>query len=328
MSCLATPENNIFKISSLNPFQEELFKSCWFEHLAEKYHVAERYGDFALHAKKTAKGLLTIRELKFFASHTGWFQDFTEERVDAFEVLTQEIDWDYLYMVWAGSRAELQAFDRLKSLGYPMTEGWAKPMHMVDLNGGFEGYLASRNSKDRYNIRQKLKKAGHCELFSYDRFEDIDIFFEWFFELHVPYWKTKVGYSFFSDPAEKAFTVAWAKALYPTGKLRLHGLKLDGRIANLSFSFVEGDTLYWVLTINTGHKLEAFPGLVSLYLRLQEAAAEGITSFNMAYGAMPYKLQVQTHTDSRNVLIVANPKSIKGRLFHAYHRYKGSQPEE
>jgi hypothetical protein len=322
---LAIPTDNILQISP-NPFQGEIFQSCWSEHLAGKYQVTERYGDFAIHSKKFAKGLLTVRELKFLASHTGWFQDFTSERVEALKSLSREVDWDYLYMVWAGSREKFQAFEYLKSCEYPMLQGWAKPMHIVDLQNGFEGYLASRNSKDRYNIRQKLKRAGHCELFTYDRFEDIDAFFEWFFDLHVPYWKSKTGYSFFADPAEQAFTAAWAKALYPTGKLRLHGLKLDGKIANLSFSFIDGDTLYWVLTINTGHQLEAFPGLVSLYLRMQEAATEGINTFNMAYGAMPYKLQVQTHTDSRNALIVINPKSIKGRLFQAYYRYKGFQP--
>jgi hypothetical protein len=58
---------------------------------------------------------------------------------------------------------------------------------------------------------------------------------------------------------------------------------------------------------------------------LQEAAAEGMTTFNMAYGAMPYKLQVQTHTDARNALIVINPKSLKGRMFQAYYQYKGFQ---
>lgn len=306
------------------PFEIPLFRDCWFAHLAEKYQVTERHGDFVLHRKTKAKGLLALNELKFFAGHTAWFQDFNDQRVDAFLAMQGKLDWDYCYTVWAESRAELQAFSRLETLGFPVLQGWAKPMHMIDLSKGYQGYLAQRNSKDRYNIRQKLRNAEklHSELFLYERFEDIEPFFERFFELHVPYWQGKTGYSFFADPAEQRFTVEWAKALHKAGKLRLHGLNLNGKLANMSFGFMEGDTLYWMLTINTGHVLEVYPGMISLYLRIQEAANEGARQFNMGYGAMPYKLQTQTHTDPRNVLVVINPKSLKGKLFGAWFQYR------
>jgi hypothetical protein len=312
-----------------NPFHAELYRDGWFEHLAEKYEVADRYGDFVLHEKRVAKGLLTVRELKFYAGHTAWFQDFTEERVAAFEKLSSEVKWDYFYMVWAGSRDNHQSWERLGQLGYPLLHGWAMPMHLIDLSTGYDGYLARRNSKDRYNIRQKLKMAAKAksELFRYDQFEEIEPFFEKLFKLHVPYWQEKTGYSFFANPAEQAFTVAWAKALYKTGQLRLHGLKLNGEIANLSFSFLEGDTLCWMLTINTGHDLELYPGMVSLYLRMQEAAQEGARLFNMGYGAMPYKLQTQTHEDPRNVLVVINPRSLKGQIFKVFFQYKNRKQE-
>ncbi len=82
-----------------------------------------------------------------------------------------------------------------------------------------------------------------------------------------------------------------------------------------------------MLTINTGHALELYPGMVSLYLRMQEAAQEGARLFNMGYGAMPYKLQTQTHEDPRNVLVVINPRSFKGQIFKLFFEYKNRKQE-
>ncbi len=312
-----------------NPFQEDIYKSCWFEHLAEFYEVKAQYGDFTLHHQRFAKGLLGFRELRLYATQTAWFQDLTEERVHAFASLSQEIPWDSFMMNWADSRKDIQAVEQLKQLGYPMMAAWNTPMHMIDLRNGFDGYLASRNAKERYNIRQKLSHAHRCELVRYDRFEDIEPFFERAFELHIPYWRHKIGYSFFEVPEKRAFAVAWAKEMYATGRLRLHGLKIDGELVNLSSSFLHDHTMYWGLTINTGEKLDVYPGLVSLFLRMQEAVAEGATLFNMQYGAMAFKVQMQTHADNRHVLIVTNPKTLTGRMAQVYyqHKYK-TQPGE
>jgi CelD/BcsL family acetyltransferase involved in cellulose biosynthesis len=105
----------------------------------------------------------------------------------------------------------------------------------------------------------------------------------------------------------------------------LHALLLKDEIVNRSVSFVEGKTLYWPLTINTGRYLEYYPGLISLYLRLQEAADSGIETFQMGFGDFLYKSQSETHTDARRVAIVINPKSIKGQLFGVWARYKSQK---
>ena len=309
-------------IVASNPFHEEIYKSCWFEHLAGFYGVKAQYGDFTLHEKKTLKGLFTFRELRLYATRTAWFQDLTQERVEAFAELTQQIPWDAFLMIWADSRHDIQAFESFKQLGYPMMTAQNTPMHMIDLSHGYEGYLAGLKAKDRYRILRKLREAGDCELFLYDRFEDIDPFFERMFKLHIKYWQEKKGYSFFQVPEKRAFAVDWAKAMYATGRLRLHGLKIDGELVNISTSFLYGTTMYWSLTMNTGPKQELYPGLVSLYLRLQEAVEEGATLYNMQYGDMAFKVQMQTHADNRHVLLVTNPNTLGGRLARAHYKRK------
>lgn len=311
-----------------NPFAWESFKRCWFEHLAGKYQVSERYGDFVVHRKHVAGGLLTVRELKFYAGYTAWFHDFDDAALKTFLDLQQDVAWDYFYTVWAGEREHLQAFQELEKAGFPLLHGSAIPMHMADLSGGFEAYMDRHNANDRRHLRLKMRAAEKAkpQLVRCERAKDIERFFEEFFRWHVPYWQQKTGYSFFTDSRERQFTIAWAKALHEAGVLRLHELRLHGKPANLSFSFVCGNTMYWPLTINTGTSVShLYPGIVSLHMRIEDACREGLSSFNMGCGALQYKLQAQTHTNPRNVLVVINPRSLKGRLFEQWFRRRNPQ---
>lgn len=313
--------------SSANPFHWEPFRRCWFEHMTQKMGVQAEYRNFVVYRKRMVKGLLTLKELKFYASAQGWFHDFTPSQLEDFQAIQGKLDWDYFYTVWAGSREHLQAFDGLKAAGYPVAEGFTKPMYVVDLSDGYEAYLACKSSNYRYQMRRKLKKVQSMQphLIRYERFEEIETFFQEFFKHHISYWQQKAGHSFFSDPNEQAFNIAWAKELHQAGKLWLQGLVFNDEMVNLSVSFVEEDTLYWPLMINTGKHLEALPGIISLYLRIQDAAEQGIQTYNMGYGDFDYKMQAATHQEARNVVVAANPKSLKGRLFAQWIGYKSSR---
>jgi CelD/BcsL family acetyltransferase involved in cellulose biosynthesis len=93
----------------------------------------------------------------------------------------------------------------------------------------------------------------------------------------------------------------------------------------LSVSFVEDDILYWPLMINTGKYQEMLPGIISLHLRIQDAAQRGIRTFNMSYGDFDYKRQAATHTEARNVAVIINPYSLRGRLVGAWYAYKSKK---
>jgi hypothetical protein len=299
--------------STKNPFHSEPFRSCWFEHLAVSNGVQARHTDFVLHHKQVAKGLITLKELKFFAGTTAWFHDFTEAQVQSFLELQGQLEWDYFYGVWAGSRQSFQAFQTLEDLGYPIVQGFTKPMHMVDLSEGYQAYLVAKSSKHRYQIRQKLQKVKslYPQLIVYDRTEDIEPFFQQFFRYHIAYWTQKTGTSFCADPQEQAFMMAFYKELHKAGKLLLQALCFNGEPVNLSVSFWEGNTLYWPLMINTGRYLEYMPGLVSLYMRIENAADRGFQFYNMGYGDFVYKVQAETHRIERNVIVIAIPKIIE-----------------
>lgn len=310
-----------------NPYQDEIYRACWLEHLASPSGYNEHHGDFSIHAKKVAKNLIPVRELHFFGGRTTLFQDFTVERVQAFADLTKRISWDSMYTVWAGSRQQLQAHDTLRELGYPILAGKTRPMHVADLRGGFEGYLANRKARDRYDIRRNLRQAHRCDLVTLDTFEAIDPFFDQFFEHHNAYWLRKTGRAFFQEkPERQDFSRAWAKAVYPTGRLRLQYLYIDGELANLSTAIMDKATFHWGLTINTGAKSELFPGLLGLYLRMQQAVDEGATLFNMQHGDFRYKLTARSHSVDRNMMVVINPRSLRGRLLGQYYKNLFKRP--
>lgn len=300
-----------------NPFHWGPLRDCWLAHLAEKAQVVERHGDFVVHAKPAAMGLVTFNEMKLFAGDMAWFHDFGRRQLADFKACKDKMSWDTFYTVWADSRKELQCFDQLASEGYTILESPMEPMHVVDISGGYDAYLAGKTSKERYNVRQKIKNAlkQNARLVSCETEDEIKPFFREFFKYHIPYWKLRTGVSLYDNFSEQVFTMDWARALHEAGKLRLHRLLINDEAANLSMSFVEGDTLYWLLTINTGAHRGLFPGIVSLNMRIEEACREGIQTFNMGPTEMEYKIHARTHTEARHVRVVINPDSLKGRLY-------------
>lgn len=307
------------------PYESEAFHNCWWEYLAPKFKIAQRQGHFLVHQRPTLKGLFTCNELRL----SGWnndavCQDMTEARVRHLETFSREIPWDYFRMNWSEDRAGFQAFDRLRDFGYPVVHLPIGSDFVVDLSQGWDAYLNALGKKTRYNIQQKLKNATFLspELVEYTGFQAIDTFFQAFFAHHVQYWDKKAGYSYFNAPQERDFIVAWAKKLERSGNLILQGLSLGGKIASMSMFIRADDTLYWPLTINTTIYTEYFPGLMGLYLRLQQAAEEGVGLVKLCPGQEWYKSHMATYQEKRYALVVPNHRSLRGRAYSSWLNYR------
>lgn len=299
------------------PYETPAFHQCWWQFLAPKFDIPVKIGDLLICRKPVLKGLIKLREARISGWNNAWNQDLTLARVDALEELAHTSGWDYFRMSWAESRRGLQAFERLAEKGYPMLQLPAPVQYAVDMSDGFEGYLQGLSHNSRKSLKKKTRRgqALNPQLVPCMDAGDIDAFFSELFLHHIAYWDAKAGRSYFNDVEERNFIVNWAKALHQSGQLVLERLMMGGETVNLSVGILSGTSFYWLLTVNTGLHSDYVPGIIGLYLRLEQLAAQGVTRFNMGAGDYFYKVQSANHQEACHDLIVCNPRSLKGKAY-------------
>jgi hypothetical protein len=312
------------------PYETPLFQQCWWQSLASRFDIPVKMGDLLICRKKLLKGLLSLREARVAGWNNAWHQDLTATRVDALEELAHTSRWDYFRMTWSEARQNRQALDRLTQKGFLWTQKPAPTQYWIDLSEGFEGYLNSLSANGRKGLRKKYKRALplNPELVTCHTDEAIDAFFEEFFPHHWAYWDEKSSGSYFHHAEEQQFIIQWAKALNQNGQLLLERLVLDGKTVNMSMAIRSGNAVYWLLTLNTGELLDATPGMVALYMRLEQLAAQGVTSFHMGSGDYFYKVQSANRQDTCHEVIVCNPRSLKGRIYYQWAIRQKSAAEQ
>jgi hypothetical protein len=286
--------------------------------------IPYKQGDLLVYRKKMAKGLFHFDEAHIAGWKIAWSQDLTKERVQGLEHLQESFGWDYFRMIWTEDRDSKQRIDLLKAAGYRVLQLDFQPQYVIDLSNGFEAYLKSLSHNGRKALKKKVRVAKplNPQLVPVTEATDIAPFYEELFSYHIPYWTKKTGFSYFSVPAERQFTIEWAKALHEQGQLRLVRLMLGGETANLSMGIHSGETFYWVLTINTGAYHDYSPGMISLALRTEALAEEGIKTFNMGTGDFFYKIQSASRLNACREIIALNPRSFKAKLYYHWLRHK------
>ncbi|HEY9687864.1 MAG TPA: GNAT family N-acetyltransferase [Coleofasciculaceae cyanobacterium] len=311
------------------PYETESFFNCWWEHLAPKFDIPFKNHELLIYRKPVMKGLFKMKEVHIAGWNNAWSQDLTADRVNELEELDYTTAWDYFRINFMESRRGLQALDLLITKGYPMLMRPAPTQFVADLSEGMDSYLKSLSYNGRSNLKKKTQRAEFLnpELLPCTDETEIDAFFEEFFRHHLVYWDAKAGRSYFHDPEERNFIVNWAKVLHRSGNLRLDRLLMNGETANLNMSIVTGKALYWLLPINTGLYQEYWPGVVGLYLRLQQAEEAGITHFNMGPGDYLYKTQSANSRELCQELTVFNPRSPKGQALYYYMRRQQATPK-
>lgn len=314
----------------LFPYETPAFHQCWWEFLAPKFDIPVKTGDLLIVRKPVLKGLMKLREARIAGWNNAWNQDLTQKRVDELEELSHTSGWDYFRMSWLEARRQHQAINRLVEKGYPVLQRSAPIQYGIDLSNGLEGYLQGLSHNSRKSLKKKTRRGQvlNPQLVPCTEAADIDAFFAELFLHHISYWDAKAGRSYFNDVEERNFIVNWAKNLHQSGELVLERLVMGGDTVNLSMGILCGKTFYWLLTINTGLHSDYVPGIVGLYLRLEQLAAQGVTRFNMGAGDYFYKVQAANVKEACHELIVGNPRSLKGRIYFQWLKRQGEKAAE
>lgn len=311
---LTIPQTEVF------PYETPAFQQCWWEFLAPKFDIPVKHGDLLIYRKPVLKGMLKMREARIAGWNNAWNQDLTPTRVDELIELAHTSRWDYFRMTWSEAREQAQAFEQLQEAGYPILQLPAPVQYSIDLSDGLDGYLQGLSHNSRKSLKKKTRRGQtlNPKLITCTEAADIDRFFAELFLHHISYWNEKTGHSYFNDIEERNFIVNWAKSLHQSGNLVLDRLIMDDQTVNLSMGIRTGESFYWLLTINTGLHHDYAPGIIGLYLRLEQFAAQGITQFHMGAGDYFYKIQSANRKTDCHDLLVCNPNSVKGRAYFAW----------
>jgi CelD/BcsL family acetyltransferase involved in cellulose biosynthesis len=159
----------------------------------------------------------------------------------------------------------------------------------MDLPQDFEEYLATLDSKQRHEVRRKLRRLNEEGRIEY-RFIDIggalqtalDTFFKMFVE-------SRQDKAEFLTEQMKTFFRSMAAAMTEIGLLKLGVLELDGKpVAEvLCFDYNEGIYLY-----NSGYDpqyVSLSAGLLSKVLTIKDSIEHGKKKFDFLKGQEPYK---------------------------------------
>jgi hypothetical protein len=309
------------------PYETAAFHQCWWEFLAPKFDIPVKHGDLLIYRKPALKGMIKLREARISGWNNAWNQDLTPSRVDELIELAHTSRWDYFRMTWSEARKDRQAFEQLRDAGYPILQLPAPVQYSVDLSEGLEGYLKGLSHNSRKSLKKKTRRGQDLnpQLVPCTDAAEIDRFFAELFVHHISYWDEKAGHSYFNDAEERNFIVNWAKALHRSGNLVLDRLIMDSQTVNLSMGIRAGQSFYWLLTINTGLFSDYAPGIIGLYLRLEQFAAQGVTQFHMGAGDYFYKIQSANQKTPCQELLVCNPNSLKGRAYFAWAKHQQSR---
>src|SRR5215831_344683 len=160
----------------------------------------------------------------------------------------------------------------------------------VALPTNWEAYLATLRSKDRHELRRKLRRAEAAARLEYrvtsvaaQLDEDLDTFLV----LHrLSQQDAKQG---FMTPAKEAFLRDIAHQFWPHGELELAFLTADGVPIAALCCFASGTTY---AAYNSGYHpayADLSAGIVLFAERIQQAIARGFTTFDFLRGNEPYK---------------------------------------
>lgn len=315
MSILALEQMPARATEEMFPYETSDFHECWWRTLSPKFDILHQQQDLLIHRKRFFKGMLALNEARIAGWNSAWSQDLTLDRVENLMRLEQEYDWDYFRFTWAENRQDKQHLEAIQKAKYPVLHLETSPQYLIDLRDGFENYLDSHKSfKKKIRLAEKLSPS----IVPVTQESEITPCFQELFSYHIPYWKEKLGSSYFSDLAEQQFIIAWSKALYRQGVLRLDRFTMAGETTNLSMGMLFGKTYYWLLTINTGLHQVHSPGIVGLKLRVKALAEQGLETFNMGSGHYAYKMQSANRLNPCKDILIFNPRSFKAKVYYQW----------
>jgi CelD/BcsL family acetyltransferase involved in cellulose biosynthesis len=177
-----------------------------------------------------------------------------------------------------------------KGLGFELDQ--EETSAILALPDSWDEYLASLKSKERHELRRKLRRIGRDHPDFKIRRADassLDVDFKVFVEMH----RGAEGHKgHFMRPEIATFFDRVARAFSELGWLRLDFLEIGERAVASTFSFEVEGTMY---LYNSAYEPEAArlsPGLVLVAHLVEEAIEKGSSRFDFLRGPERYKYQL------------------------------------
>jgi CelD/BcsL family acetyltransferase involved in cellulose biosynthesis len=164
---------------------------------------------------------------------------------------------------------------------------------VLDLSAGWEavyaGKLSSNARGHRRRRRRQLEALGTVETSVAHTPEELDATLEDAFRVYALRWQGRRDVSGFVSPTGKSFHRAALLRLAELDIPRLVTIRLDGRAIAFAMSLQLGSRGYGLTTAFDPAFARVSPGWEAILLRLETAAAEGVTRFEFLGATMPHK---------------------------------------
>lgn len=184
----------------------------------------------------------------------------------------------------------------------------------VDIAGlDWDGYLATRSSNFRSQVRRKERKLQRERDLTYRLSDDpgrVDADMETLFRLHRSRWGEEASGAF--DETREAFHLEFAGVALERGWLRLWMAESEGRAVAAWYGFRFGGA-EWYYQFGRDPEWERYSvGLVLLAHTLREAANDGLDRYRLLRGGEGYKDRFATADPG--IVTVAAPRGVPGRM--------------
>jgi hypothetical protein len=179
----------------------------------------------------------------------------------------------------------------LRDRGFQVSEEKMEPCIYVNLPPTWDDFLGTLNSKDRHELRRKLRRLERDSSFQVEeRSQSADpATLERFFTLHT---LSKSEKAEFMTNGMKAYFLELAARFQEKKWLDLSFLRIEGKDAAALLSFVFGETEY---LYNSGYDPQFgrySPGIILNAQQIGRAIQKGLKTFNFLKGREDYKFRL------------------------------------
>ncbi len=180
----------------------------------------------------------------------------------------------------------------MQSCGFAVEQEVEEVAVYLDLPSGWEIFLEGLNSKNRHELRRKMRRLEKETNFKFSRADDplgLSGKMEIFFDLHR---KSRKDKEEFMTPEMKTYFAEIAARFQERGWLSLTFLQIEGKEVATFLSFEFSGTEY---VYNSGYDPEFSrfsPGIVLAALCIRQAIERRLVRFNFLRGREKYKYQL------------------------------------
>lgn len=275
----------------------------------------------------TSMYLSPLRRLQFIGTGVSDYLDFVLD-ADSEDAVLAAIDswladnhecWDLLDLQnipensstkrpWNGSRLRRELLRQEICPYLPLPESWDE-MH------------SSFGKKMRYNLgyyERLMKRNFNVHLDALSAHE-LDEGMSAFFHLHTQRWRKRFLPGMLTGERKQKFhrDIAWLA--HKKGWLRLHGLRLDGKLQSILYCFTFNDRGYYYLGGFEPELSKYSPGTVLTGYAIRDAIERGCTEFDFLRGNEPYKSRWTQHGRT-NFRLVVKKETSRSRIAAAVCR--------